>query len=76
MALVAGLLASMACLGRGVGAESGVTLVGKVMSSNEVSLEGAIATLEGIGSLSTDASGVFAFRDVSPGSYRLTVSKA
>jgi clan AA aspartic protease (TIGR02281 family) len=44
------------------------------MSSNEVSLEGAIATLEGIGSLSTDAAGVFAFHDVSPGSYRLTVS--
>jgi len=76
LSLVAGLLASMVCLARGVGAESGVTLVGKVMSSNEVSLEGAIATLEGIGSLSTDASGVFAFRDVSPGSYRLTVSKA
>jgi len=76
LSLVAGLLASMACLARGVGAESGATLAGKVMSSNEVSLEGATVTLEGIGSLSTDASGVFAFRDVSPGSYRLTVSKA
>jgi clan AA aspartic protease (TIGR02281 family) len=74
LSLVAGLLASMACLARGVGAESGVTLVGKVMSSNEVSLGGAIVTLEGIGSVRTDAAGVFTFPDVSPGSYRLTVS--
>jgi len=75
LSLVAGLLASMACLGRGVGAESGVTLVGKVMSSNEVSLEGAVVALEGIGSVTSDAAGRFAFRDVSPGNYRLTVSK-
>jgi len=76
LSLVAGLLASIACLARGVGAESGATLTGKVTSSNEVSSEGATVTLEGIGNLSTDASGVFAFRDVPPGSYRLTVSKA
>ena len=76
LSLVAGLLASMACLGRGVGAESGATLTGKATSSNAVSLEGATVTLEGIGSLSTDASGVFAFRDAPQGSYRLTVSKA
>lgn len=74
LSLVAGLLASIACLARGVGAESGATLAGKVMSSDEVSLEGATVTLEGIGSVRTDAAGVFTFPDVSPGSYRLTVS--
>ena len=73
--LVAGLLASTACLAGGVAAESGVTLAGQVMSNNEVRLEGATVTLEGIGSLRTDAAGVFAFHDVSPGSYRLTVGK-
>ena len=73
--LAAGLLASAICLGQAVIAESGETLTGLVLSSNRVLLEGAVVTLEGIGSVSTDAGGRFAFRDVAPGNYRLTVSK-
>jgi clan AA aspartic protease (TIGR02281 family) len=57
-----------------VGAESGAALAGRVISSNDVSVEGATVTLEGIGSARTDAAGTFIFHDVSPGNYRLTVS--
>lgn len=73
--LVAGLFASAVCLAARVGADSGATLTGQVMSSNEVLVEGAMVTLEGIASLRTDGRGGFAFHDVSPGSYRLTASK-
>jgi clan AA aspartic protease (TIGR02281 family) len=45
------------------------------MSRDGVALEGATVTLEGIGSVNTDADGLFAFRDVPPGNYRLTVNK-
>ncbi len=69
------LLASIMGAGQGISADSGETLTGVVFSSNQVSLEGAVVTLEGIGSVSTDAAGNFAFRDVPPGNYRLTASK-
>ncbi len=73
--LAAGLLASAVWLAYATGAESSGTLTGLVLSSNSVSLEGAVVSLEGIGSLTTDAAGRFAFHGVPPGNYRLTVSK-
>ncbi len=73
--LAAGLLASAVWLAYATGAESSETLTGLVFSSNEVSLEGAVVSLEGIGSVTTDAAGRFAFHGVPPGNYRLTVSK-
>ena len=74
-ALAAGLLVSALCLIHATGAEASETLTGLVLSSNRVLLEGAVVALEGIGSVTSDAAGRFAFRDVSPGNYRLTVSK-
>lgn len=75
VALAAVLLVPTLCLVQPTVSESSETLTGVVFSSNRVSLEGAVVTLEGIGSVSTDAAGNFAFRDVPPGNYRLTVSK-
>jgi len=75
VALAAGLLVSALCLIHATGAEASETLTGLVLSSNTVLLEGAVVALEGIGSVTSDAAGRFAFRDVSPGNYRLTVSK-
>ena len=75
MALAAGLLVSALCLIHATRAEASETLTGLVFSSNRVLLEGAVVALEGIGSVTSDAAGRFAFRDVSPGNYRLTVSK-
>jgi len=74
-ALAAGLLVSTLCLIHATSAEASETLTGLVFSSNRVLLEGAVVALEGIGSVTSDAAGRFAFRDVSPGNYRLTVSK-
>ncbi len=73
--LAAGLLASAVWLASATGAESSETLTGLVLSSNRVLLEGAVVSLEGIGSVTTDAAGRFAFHGVQPGNYRLTVSK-
>jgi clan AA aspartic protease (TIGR02281 family) len=75
VALAAGLLVSALCLIHATGADASETLTGLVLSSNRVLLEGAVVALEGIGSVTSDAAGRFAFRDVSPGNYRLTVSK-
>jgi len=75
VALAAGLLLSALCLIHATGAESNETLTGLVFSSNRVLLEGAVVTLEGIGSATTDAAGRFTFRDVPPGNYRMTVTK-
>ena len=74
-AFAVGLLALTICLGPAPVAESSETLTGLVFSNNEVSLEGAMVTLEGVGSVSTDSAGRFSFRDVPPGNYRMTVSK-
>lgn len=75
VALAAGLLVSALCLIHATGAEASETLTGLVLSSNTVLLEGAVVALEGIGSVTSDAAGRFTFRDVSPGNYRMTVSK-
>ena len=75
VALAAGLLVSALCLIHATSAEASETLTGLVFSSNRELLEGAVVALEGIGSVTSDAAGRFAFRDVSPGNYRLTVSK-
>jgi clan AA aspartic protease (TIGR02281 family) len=60
---------------RGAAEQTVGILTGKVVASNDVSVDGAIVALEGIGSVSTDAAGRFAFRDVPKGPYRLTVTK-
>lgn len=73
--IAAGLLASAMWLGQPHGAESSETLTGLVLSSNRVLLEGAVVSLEGFGSVTTDAAGRFAFHGVPPGNYRMTVSK-
>jgi clan AA aspartic protease (TIGR02281 family) len=73
--LAAGLFALTAGPGREARAESSETLTGLVLSSNSVALEGAVVSLEGFGSVTTDAAGRFAFYGVSPGNYRMTVSK-
>ena len=65
----------MMFLGQGVSAESGVTLEGIVIAADGGAVEGAVVTLEGLGSLNTSAGGIFAFHDVPPGNYRLTVYK-
>jgi len=75
VALASGLLVSALCLIHATSVESSETLTGLVFSSNRVLLEGAVVALEGIGSITTDAAGRFTFRDVSPGNYRMTVSK-
>ena len=75
MTLAAGLLISALCLIHATSVESSETLTGLVFSSNRVLLEGAVVTLEGIGTVTTDAAGRFTFRDVPPGNYRMTVSK-
>lgn len=75
LAVAAGLLVSALCLVRPTVSESGETLTGLVLSSNRVLLEGAVVSLEGIGSVSTDAAGRFAFHGVPPGNYRMTASK-
>ncbi|MGH7410719.1 MAG: TIGR02281 family clan AA aspartic protease [Candidatus Methylomirabilis sp.] len=74
-ALAAGLLFSALFLVKPPDSESSETLTGLVFSSNRVLLEGAVVSLEGIGSVTTDAAGRFTFRDVPPGNYRMTVSK-
>jgi clan AA aspartic protease (TIGR02281 family) len=56
-------------------AEPGEILTGLVISSDEVGLDGAVVALEGIGTANSDVTGGFAFRDVPPGNYRLTVNK-
>ena len=75
VALASGLLVSALWLIHATGVESSETLTGLVFSSNRVLLEGAVVALEGIGSITTDAAGRFTFRDVSPGNYRMTVSR-
>jgi len=73
--LAAGLLAAMTSLGQVVSAESGVTLEGIVIAADGGAVEGAVVALEGIGSLNTNAGGIFVFHNVPPGNYRLTVYK-
>jgi len=73
--LAAGLFAVTTGPGREARAESSGILAGLVMSSNEAAVEGAVVSLEGIGSVTSDAAGGFVFRDVPTGNYRLTVSK-
>lgn len=75
LTVAATLLASAMGLGPAASAQANETVTGVVVSRDQVRLEGARVTLEGIGSVRTDAAGRFAFRDVSPGYYRLTVSK-
>ena len=75
LALAGGLLWSVLCLGHAIVAEPSETLTGLVFSSDRELVEGAMVALEGVGSVGTDAGGRFAFRGVSPGNYRLTVSK-
>jgi clan AA aspartic protease (TIGR02281 family) len=60
---------------RVISADSDETLEGVVRSSDGVALEGAVVTLEGIGSLNTNADGMFIFHNVPSGNYRLTVYK-
>ena len=69
------LLASIVGIGRPGSAQAGERLEGIVVSRDGVPLEGAVVTLEGIGSLNTNAVGIFVFHDVSPGNYRLIVYK-
>lgn len=75
LVVTATLLAAMAGIGRASGAQAGERLEGIVVSRDGVPLEGAVVNLEGIGSLNTNAAGIFVFHDVPPGNYRLMVYK-
>ena len=57
-------------------AQSLGAVTGAVASTNRVLLSDADVNLEGVGSTSTDSQGQFTFSNVSPGNYRLTVSKS
>ncbi|HYL81605.1 MAG TPA: TIGR02281 family clan AA aspartic protease [Candidatus Acidoferrum sp.] len=50
-------------------------VMGSVASQNNILLEGAEVVLEGVGSVRSDSQGKFTFSRVSPGNYRLNVSK-
>jgi clan AA aspartic protease (TIGR02281 family) len=56
-------------------AQAGERLEGIVVSRDGVTLEGAVVNLEGVGSVNTNAAGIFVFHDVPSGNYRLTVYK-
>ena len=69
------LLLCTICIGQAANAHANEIVTGFVLSSNQVLLEGAAINLEGFGSTTTNAAGRFAFHDVPPGNYRMTVSK-
>jgi len=69
------LLLCTICIGSAANAHANEIVTGFVLSSNQVLLEGAVINLEGFGSTTTNAAGRFAFHDVPPGNYRMTVSK-
>lgn len=75
VAVVMGLASVTGSFDRRAAADTAGILTGEVTSSNDVLIDGAMVTLEGIGSVSTGAAGRFAFRDVPKGHYRLTVTK-
>jgi len=75
LAIAAAFLASALCPSQWVSAEEGGSVEGVVIAANGVAVAGAVVTLEGIGSLNTNTSGLFAFHDVPRGNYRLTVYK-
>ncbi len=74
MAVLAALLVLVAP-DRVRGATTAGSVMGRVVSQNNVLLEGADVTLEGFGSASTDSQGRFTFSGVPAGNYRLNVSK-
>lgn len=73
--LVATLLLCTMGLGHLLTAHASESVTGLVVSNNRVLLEGAVVSIDGVGSVTTDAAGRFAFPDVPPGNYRMTVSK-
>ncbi len=75
LAVALGLASIAGSFDRRAAAETAGILTGEVIASNDVSVDGAMVALEGIGSVRTDAAGRFAFRDVPKGYYRLTVTK-
>lgn len=75
LTLAATLLLCAMRLGQLPSAHASEDVTGLVLSSNRVLLEGAVVNLDGIGSVTTDAAGRFAFHEVPPGNYRMTVSK-
>jgi clan AA aspartic protease (TIGR02281 family) len=75
LAVALGLASITGGIDRGAAAETAGILTGEVIASNDISVDGAMVALEGIGSVRTDATGRFAFRDVPKGHYRLTVTK-
>ncbi|MGH2651903.1 MAG: TIGR02281 family clan AA aspartic protease, partial [Actinomycetota bacterium] len=75
VAIAMGLASVTGSFDRSAAADTAGTLTGEVTSSNDVSIDGAMVTLEGIGGVRTDAAGRFVFREVPRGHYRLTVTK-
>lgn len=69
------LLTATVGTGPVVSAQAGERLEGLVVARDGVVLEGAVVNLEGVGSLNTNAAGIFIFHDVPSGNYRLTIYK-
>ncbi|HTU01243.1 MAG TPA: carboxypeptidase regulatory-like domain-containing protein, partial [Candidatus Sulfotelmatobacter sp.] len=70
------VLAVLLCLPSSSWAQAPGAVTGSVASTNRVLLPDADVALEGVGSTYTDSQGQFTFSNVSPGNYRLTVSKS
>lgn len=75
LVVAATLLISTVGIDRVKTAQAGERLEGIVVSRDGVTLEGAVVNLEGVGSVNTNAAGIFVFHDVPSGNYRLTVYK-
>jgi clan AA aspartic protease (TIGR02281 family) len=72
-------LAVVVCLQGAAAAQSSPStgaVTGSVISQNSILMEGVEVVLEGVGRVSTDSQGRFVFSRVSPGNYRLNVTRS